>query len=91
MTQRLLDTANYTYEKKNGSGIVHDVRNELSGYFAKKKVAAEKLAAKVSKLYDQDYNDSVPSNSRLDQLSQSVYLDSDVPATWSKEIFEFDS
>lgn len=93
VTQTLLDTANYTYEKKNGTGIVHEVRNELSGYFARKKAAAEKLAAKVRVLYDNFlYNNiTVPSNFRLAQLNGSVYKDSDVLTTLNKSTFKFDS
>ncbi|XP_067936801.1 voltage-dependent calcium channel subunit alpha-2/delta-1-like [Watersipora subatra] len=92
-TQRLLDTANYTYEKKNGTHIVNEVRNELSGYFAKKKSAAEKLATKIGELYDerQRANASAVHPTTLDQLPSSVYLDSDVPTTLRDETLLFDS
>lgn len=91
VTQMLLDTANYTYEKKNGIGIVHDVRNELTRYFAKKKTAAEKLATKVGQLYDLERNLTVPSGTKLADLPDSVYWDSDVPTTLKNKTFVFDS
>lgn len=93
ITQSLFDTANYTFEKKNGSGIVHTVRNRLSSYFANKKSAAQKLATKVESLYNEflTSNYTVPSSYELPELPSKVYWDSDVPTTLPKEEFEFAS
>lgn len=83
VTQTLLDTANYTFEKKNGTRIVLDVRKELNKYFTKKKDAAIALTKEVKGLYDAfvDANHTVPAGTKLAQLPSSVYWDSDVPTT----------
>ena len=40
-TQGLFDTANYTYEEKDGMELVRTLKEELGDYFTSKKRAAQ--------------------------------------------------
>ena len=93
VTQSLLDTANYTFEKKNGTAIVHELRTELSKYFQEKKFSAENLAEKVKDLYDSFLlnNHTISSSEKLSSLPRSVYWDSDIRTTLNDSFFKFDS
>lgn len=51
-SQAYLDSANYTFERKDGRDIVEQVKQELGDYFSKKKKAAEILAQKVKEIYE---------------------------------------
>lgn len=40
-TQSLFDSANYTYEDRDGDELVDEVRESLGDYFSSKKIAAQ--------------------------------------------------
>lgn len=47
LTQELFDLANYTFEKKKGEDVVHEVKERLSGYFSLKQEAAIVIINKI--------------------------------------------
>lgn len=103
ITQSLFDTANYTYEKKNGTKTVAQVQEQLSRYFRAKRQAAQELSQKVALLYDSTVaqNQSADTHVGEDQqtastphsladLKPEVYRDSDIPSRLPEDLM-FDS
>ncbi|PAA92856.1 hypothetical protein BOX15_Mlig015658g4 [Macrostomum lignano] len=82
-TQMLFDQAEYLYEKKNGTNVTMQVKQELSAYFRKKKATAHRIAEAAAEAYNRHYR-QVRSGQRkiaasLSDLSVDIYRDSDIP------------
>ncbi|PVD23318.1 hypothetical protein C0Q70_16586 [Pomacea canaliculata] len=80
ITQSLLDQAIYSDEKKNGTELVEQVKEDLADYFRNKKRAAEKLAEKVRELHDSFLEENMTVDAHhLKDLTLDIYRDSDIP------------
>ncbi|KAK2155924.1 hypothetical protein LSH36_227g06072 [Paralvinella palmiformis] len=80
-TQSLFDTANYTYQEKDGDEIVRQVKESLGDYFSKKKHAAQRIARRAVLLYDAWYlKNSTSQYRQLRHLPDNIYRDSDIPS-----------
>lgn len=78
-SQAYLDSANYTFERKDGRDIVEQVKQELGDYFSKKKKAAEILAQKVKEIYEDFIKHKKFKTGKLTDLKAKQYRDSDIP------------
>ncbi|CAD5114296.1 DgyrCDS3438 [Dimorphilus gyrociliatus] len=84
-TQSLFDTANYTFDEKDGAILVQNVKETLGDYFSMKTQAAQRLADKAVEAYDKwllDENKVTYDN--LHKMPRDIYRDSDIPSTLDK-------
>ncbi|XP_055337137.1 uncharacterized protein LOC129587423 isoform X2 [Paramacrobiotus metropolitanus] len=84
-TQALFDSANYTFEQKDGDSLMNNVETSLKDYLRRKEVAAKRIASHAIKLHD-DYLRSKFENTtirykRLRDMPLNLYRDSDIPHT----------
>ncbi|XP_071499643.1 voltage-dependent calcium channel subunit alpha-2/delta-3-like [Diadema antillarum] len=87
-TQHFFDTANYTYQIKDGNDTVKRVKALLGDYFVKKERSARKLVEKVVELHDSFFNQSMDSFSfsKLSDLNDTIYRDSDIANKLPKDL-----
>ncbi|GAU99492.1 hypothetical protein RvY_10486 [Ramazzottius varieornatus] len=84
-TQALFDSANYTFESKDGDTLLSNVQASLGDYLMRKRVAAERIATAVVKLHDEYLikkrrNETIKYR-RLRDMPLNLYRDSDIPST----------
>ncbi|OWA52215.1 putative Voltage-dependent calcium channel subunit alpha-2/delta-2 [Hypsibius exemplaris] len=91
VTQRLFDSANYTFEAKDGDTLLSNVQTSLGDFLMRKRVAAERIAMMAVKLHD-EYLINKRMNrtakfSRLRDMPMTYYRDSDIPHTVRPKMF----
>ncbi|KAK2171034.1 hypothetical protein NP493_1112g00000 [Ridgeia piscesae] len=79
-TQSLFDTANYTFEEKDGDVLVRQVKESLGNYFRSKRIAARRIADRAVDAYDRMLLANMTVPPRLTKVNLEMYRDTDIPS-----------